>query len=289
MTKKRQFKELIENNRWLKKVPNTLTICNSLCGFGAVINTLHVYDKTGSAPEAVFAFSAWLILAAMIFDALDGFAARIFNAASMHGVQMDSLADMVTFGVAPAVVVAAIGHKYSADIPYHYNYVWIACGIYLGCAALRLATYNVHAILEHKSDGKFYGLPSPGGAAAICSLVLLFSLKPGELKQILPFLPIYTGFLGFLMVSNVRYVHIGKWIQASKRNKWRIIVIVLVLASLIWQPISQFWRKETADIWFPQFIVVAIINLYVLSGPVTAVLIKLKLLKDPTAILSRDN
>jgi len=286
MTKKRKFRELIENNRWLKKVPNTLTICNSLCGFGAIINTLHVYDGTNSAPEAVFAFSAWLILFAMVFDALDGFAARIFNAASMHGVQMDSLADMVTFGVTPAVMVAIMGHRYSAEIPYHYNLIWVASGIYLGCAALRLATYNVHAILEHKSDGKFYGLPSPGGAAAICSLVLLYSLKPGELKQIIPFLPIYTAFLGFLMVSKVRYAHIGKWIQASKRNKWRIIVIALVLGSLIWQPIAQLWRKETADIWFPQFIVVAIINLYVLSGPVITLLYKLKLLKDPTAVLS---
>jgi len=286
MTKKRKFKELIENNKWLKKVPNTLTIGNSLCGFGAIINTLHVYDGTNSAPEAVFAFSAWLILFAMVFDALDGFAARIFNAASMHGVQMDSLADMVTFGVTPAVMVAIMGHRYSAEIPYHYNFIWVASGIYLGCAALRLATYNVHAILEHKSDGKFYGLPSPGGAAAICSLVLLYSLKPGELKQIIPFLPIYTAFLGFLMVSKVRYAHIGKWIQASKRNKWRMIVIALVLGSLIWQPIAQLWRKETADIWFPQFIVVAIINLYVLSGPVTTLLYKLKLLKDPTAVLS---
>ena len=285
MTKKRKFKDLIEHNKWLKKVPNTLTICNSLCGFGAIINTLHVYNKTESAPEAVFAFSAWLILFAMIFDALDGFAARIFNAASMHGIQMDSLADMVTFGVSPAVIVAIMGHRYSAEIPYDYNYVWAAGGIYIGCAALRLATYNVHAILEHKSDGKFYGLPSPGGAAAICSLVLLYSLKPGELTQLLPFLPLYTAFLGFLMVSKVRYAHIGKWVQASKRNKWRFIVIAAVLVSLVWQPVAQFWRKETADIWFPQFLVVAIINIYVLSGPVSALLIKMRLMKDPTAIL----
>ena len=66
---------------------------------------------------------------------------------------------------------------------------------------------------------------------------------------------------------------------------WRFIVIAAVLVSLVWQPVAQFWRKETADIWFPQFLVVAIINIYVLSGPVSALLIKMRLMKDPTAIL----
>jgi CDP-diacylglycerol--serine O-phosphatidyltransferase len=275
MTRKEKFKRLIENNKWLKKVPNTLTICNSLCGFGAIIYTLHAYDET-SSPEVIFAFSAWLILAAMVFDALDGFAARIFNAASMHGIQMDSLADMVTFGLSPAVLVAIIAHRLSDKINYSYNLVWMLCAIYIGCAALRLATYNVHAILEHKSDGKFYGLPSPGAAAAVCSLIIFYSMRDGEILPLISFLPIYAAFLGFLMVSRVRYIHIGKWIQGAKRHRSRLILIIALIISLLWQPISTLlFRKETQEIWFPQFFTVAVINLYVLSGPFYTLYLKI--------------
>ncbi len=286
MTKKRKFKEMIENNRWLKKVPNTLTICNSLCGFGAIINTLHVYTSQG-APEAVLALSAWIILAAMIFDALDGFTARIFNAASMHGMQMDSLADMVTFGLSPAVVVAIMAHKLSDKISYDYSIVWILCGVYIGCAALRLATYNVHAMQEKKCDGKFYGLPSPGAAAAVCSIVIFYSNRDGEVTQLVPFLPIYAAFLGIMMVSKIQYTHIGKWIQGSKRHKWRFVLIIAVLLCLIWQPIQVLLlRKAMEDTWVPQLFLAGIINLYVISGPIYTLLLKLKLVKDPTAVLS---
>ena len=207
---KRNFKKLLEDNKWLKKVPNTLTICNSLCGFMAILYTLQVYESP-KLPEAVLATSAWIILFAMIFDALDGFAARIFNAASLHGLQMDSLADMVTFGVAPVVVVAVMAHSLREMSPYQYFVVCALCSLYIGCAALRLATYNVHAILEKKNGDKFSGLPSPGAAAGICSLVILYGTKEDEIRQIVSILPFYAATLGLLMVSNVQYGHAAKW------------------------------------------------------------------------------
>ena len=110
---KQRFRELIKTNRWLKCVPNSLTLCNSLCGFAAILYTLRAYERFYNSSNAlsVFATSAVLICCAMIFDAFDGFAARLFNAASMHGIQMDSLADMVTFGVAPATLVAIMTHS----------------------------------------------------------------------------------------------------------------------------------------------------------------------------------
>ena len=107
---KGKFKQFVERNRWLRFVPNSLTLGNSLCGFAAILYTLRAYEGR-DLDLGIFAVSAWVILCAMIFDALDGFAARIFNAASMHGVQKDSLADMVTFGVAPATLVAIFAHK----------------------------------------------------------------------------------------------------------------------------------------------------------------------------------
>jgi hypothetical protein len=99
-------------NRFLRSVPNALTLCNSICGFVAILYTLKAYEieQTGQTMN-VFYVSAIMIFSAMIFDAMDGFAARLLNAASVHGIQMDSLSDMVTFGVAPAVLVAVMTHS----------------------------------------------------------------------------------------------------------------------------------------------------------------------------------
>lgn len=254
--RKKKFKNLLENNRWLKKVPNFLTICNSLCGFAAILYTLHVYDSP-KMPEKVLAVSAWIILFAMFFDALDGFAARIFNAASMHGLQMDSLSDMVTFGVAPAIIVAVMAHSMRDMKSYQYFIVWAFCGVYLGCAALRLATYNVHAILEKKSGDKFSGLPTPGAASAICSLVILYATSKEEIKQIVTILPIYAAILGTLMVSNVQYIHAGRWILSIRRNKKRLFVLFIALGSMYY--------------FDPILIIAIIINAYVLSGPFIAI------------------
>jgi CDP-diacylglycerol--serine O-phosphatidyltransferase len=190
----------------------------------------------------------------MIFDALDGFAARLFNAASMHGMQMDSLADMVTFGVAPAVIVSVMAHRLKGMQGYYF--VWLLCAVYLGCAALRLATYNVHAILEKKSSDKFNGLPSPGAAAAICSLVISFNYFGSDYSFIVNFLPFYAGILGLLMVSKIKYQHMAKWIQSVRRNPKRLTAVIIFLALMVWHPI---------------FILTVAINAYVLSGPVSAV------------------
>ncbi|MFZ2653543.1 MAG: CDP-alcohol phosphatidyltransferase family protein [Victivallales bacterium] len=261
---RKNFKEMIANNKWLKIIPTSLTICNSLCGFAAILFTLHVYEGIRD-PESVLRMCAYIILAAMVFDALDGFAARIFNAASMHGMQMDSLADMVTFGVAPAVIVAVMAHHLREQLkPMDYYIVWGLCALYLGCAALRLATYNVYAIFPEKKKQKhegFSGLPSPGAAAGVCSLVIYYCMKEGELKQILAILPFYAGFLGLMMVSTVRYTHIGKWIQSVRRNRIRLVMLIIfVLALIIW--------KELAA--------VVLINYYILSGPVIEIYLRIK-------------
>lgn len=208
------------------------------------------------APK-ILAFSACIILAAMIFDALDGFAARLFNAASMHGMQMDSLADMVTFGVAPAVIVTVMAHRLRNLQGNAYNFVLLMSGIYLGCAALRLATYNVHAILEKKSSDKFQGLPSPGAAAAICSLVIFFSTAKAEHDFIVYYLPIYTGILGLLMVSKINYIHIGKWLMTCRRNNRRLVALFVYIILLFFKP---------------DLVAVISINAYVLLGPVSTII-----------------
>ncbi len=249
--------ENIKPNRWLKCVPNALTLCNSLCGFAAILYTLRAYEKYYNSNNAlsVFAISAILICCAMIFDAFDGFAARLFHASSMHGLQMDSLADMVTFGVAPASLVAIMAHSLRDwDLNRSQELlIYVLCSVYLGGAALRLATYNVHAILEKKSDEQFSGLPSPGAAAAIC-VVVVFAYKTNiGLKQLAVILPYYAAVLGLLMVSPIPYVHAAKWLMSMGRNRRRAILFVIMLVAI---GIFQIHALVT------------IIILYVLSGPV---------------------
>lgn len=252
---KRNFKSLIEDNKWLKGVPTTLTIFNSLCGFSAILYSLQVYVVSNDMIPRILTLSSFIILGAMVFDALDGFAARLFKAASLHGVQMDSLADMVTFGVAPAVMVSVMASKMNDLTNQGYYFVWIMSSVYLGCAALRLATYNVHAILEKKSSEKFSGLPSPGAAAAICSLIIFFNTYGVEYILVVRLLPLYAGVLGLLMVSKISYTHIGRWLLSVKRNNKRAAALLLVLALIYWDPV---------------FITTIGINAYVLLGPVAA-------------------
>lgn len=258
---KQRFRDLLQTRRWLKYVPNTLTLCNSLCGFAAILWTLRAYEKGMQQPEnalGVFAVSALVICFAMVFDALDGFAARLFNAASMHGLQMDSLSDMVTFGVAPATLVAIMTHslrdwelKTAQEIM-----VYSLCSIYLGCAALRLATYNVHAILERKSSEKFSGLPSPGAAAAICITVLYAQNCSWDLYRLAFWLPVYAAVLGLLMVSPLPYFHVGKWLISTRRNRKRLALLLTMLLL-----IAVFQVNALA----------LLISLYILSGPAVGI------------------
>ncbi len=230
---KGRFRQLITENRWLKMVPNMLTLCNSLCGFAAILYTLRAYENTNGNVR-IFAATAWIILFAMVFDALDGFAARIFNAASMHGIQMDSLADMVTFGLAPAVTLAIMTHTLRSELGRMEVAVYGLCAVYLGGAALRLATYNVHAILEKKSGDTFSGLPTPGGAAAICSIFLYAPSCEMQLEKYAWVLPVYAAVLGLLMVSPIRYMHFGKWLFSAGRNHRRMALLLAMLIFILY-------------------------------------------------------
>ncbi len=254
---KGRFRDLLKTNRWLKYVPNSLTLCNSLCGFLAILIALRAYEmETPQESITVFFIGTIIICCAMIFDSLDGFAARIFNAASMHGIQMDSLADMVTFGVAPATLVAVMTHTFRNHIGRPEEVlIYLLCSVYVGCAALRLATYNVHAILEKKSSDKFTGLPSPGAAAGICVAVAFAWDSNINLAKYAVVLPAYAACLGLLMVSPIPYTHVGKWIGSVRRNRKRMLLLLIIILAAI------FFRIPG---------IAAIVTLYIFTGPVFA-------------------
>ncbi len=252
--------------RWLKMIPNALTLCNSLCGFAAILYTLRVYEcPVGKNEISILAGSAVMILCAMIFDSLDGFAARLLDASSLHGVQMDSLSDMVTFGVAPATLVAVMTHRFwQAGRLENWEtlIIFVLCSVYLGGAALRLATYNVHAMLEKKSDETFTGLPSPGAAAAVCVLVISANVYGlDNLWKYAFWLPVYAAFLGILMISPIKYQHGGKWLFSAGKHPGRIIAIAVLIALLL---IALLSGRAVA-------LLAAAVTLYVVGGVVLAV------------------
>lgn len=235
---------------WYRHIPNALTLCNSLCGFAAILNTLRVYED-GANVAQVLEVSAWLIVGAMIFDMLDGWTARMLNAFSDHGMNMDSLADMVTFGVAPAVMIAVLAQTSALLLPY--RLVWVLCAIYLGCAAIRLATYNVKALNKESTKG-FDGLPSPGAAAALVTLILLFAdAQPETYIVLVKWLPIYAGIIGLLMVSSIPFMHFGRWLGSKRHNKIKILTLIVFFMFFSWN--SRLVAALAA-------------NIYVLSGPV---------------------
>lgn len=238
----KSFKTCIDKIMSLKWVPNFLTLCNSLCGFAAILYTLRVYEsQKGSA--SVYMTSAFVILFAMVFDALDGFVARKLNASSVYGVEMDSLSDMVTFGLAPATIVAIMTHTMRMNLPLQHGYfqeitVYCLCSVYIGGAALRLARYNIHALIPEEAEKNkntmsknyFSGIPSPGAAAAICSVVIYAKDTRIPDIYIVRYLPIYAAILGLLMVSNVPYIHAGRWLSTVLKSKKRMIILALIIA-----------------------------------------------------------
>ena len=180
----------------MKKIavlPNMMTLGNLVCGFAAVTQ----------AADANFELAAWLILFAMIFDALDGKLARMTNATSDFGAQLDSLADIVTFGVAPAFLVKMM----AAGFPPKTG--WIICALYVACTALRLAKFNVETGLDDASHKYFIGLPSPAAAGLVASAVILHAdLVKYQITIVPHLLPFVTLVLAALMVSRFKYIHL---------------------------------------------------------------------------------
>ena len=234
---KKKSELLSEKIHFLKHIPNFLTICNSLCGFAAILLLLPISKETTSADAIhLFVICSVMIFSAMIFDVFDGFAARLLNAVSLHGIQMDSLSDMVTFGVTPAVLVAAASRCFFHwDMTiYQHAYVYLLCSVYIGGAALRLATYNVNATLKTKSSDKFSGLPSPGGVAAICVAIFFLYANGGLTDKNLEYaawiLPAYSAIIGLLMNSSIPYIHAGKWLMSIRRNRKKLPLVVFMIA-----------------------------------------------------------
>jgi len=200
-------------------IPNLFTIMNMFCGFLSVINS----------SEGNFYYASALIILAGIFDAFDGLAARITKSASEFGVELDSLSDLISFGIAPAFLIYKIKLYSFMEIGV------LISAFYLVMAALRLARFNVQLVGFEKSH--FSGLPSPIGAMTVASFVLTF--YDSSIHQFVE----RTGFyfvlisiaIGFLMVSKVRYEAFPKLTREGFKQKpflFLFMFISLIVAAI---------------------------------------------------------
>ena len=145
-------------------LPGIFTIGNLACGFGAIILSggnadLSIIERTQRITEIV-----WLIILAGFFDILDGLVARFSKASSRFGVEIDSLADVISFGVAPAVIII------NFELISKPRWAWILAFVYLMAASFRLARFNMTATIEEKT--KFLGMPVPIAALTLVSFIL---------------------------------------------------------------------------------------------------------------------
>ncbi len=216
-------------------LPSLFTTGNLFCGFFSIISTIN----------GKFWDAAVLIIFAHLLDSLDGAVARLTNTTSQFGVEFDSLADMVSFGVAPAILV-----YFWALEPWG-TWGWLAAGLYVVCGALRLSRFNIQ--VESTEKTHFVGLPIPAAGEMIVAIVLIyhyFEVAAASHKPIILLLVIYG--LAALMVSNFRYFTM-KQLGLKKRHPFWILLSAILLITL--------------TIAEPQIMLFSTFVLYSLSGP----------------------
>jgi CDP-diacylglycerol---serine O-phosphatidyltransferase len=224
--------------RGIYLIPNLLTLAALFCGFFAIV----------AATKGWFDWAAYAIFSAMIFDGADGRVARWTNTQSDFGAEFDSLADMVSFGVAPALIMFEYALGNTAQLG---KVGWLAAFIYTAAAALRLARFNTQVGIADKRY--FQGLASPSAAAIVAGYVWVCH-KYLDTHPVLNVIAVFiTICAGVLMVSNIRY-HSFKGIDfRSKIPFVGMVAIVMVIAVVFSEP---------------PIVLFAIFLLYAISGPI---------------------
>jgi CDP-diacylglycerol--serine O-phosphatidyltransferase len=216
-------------------IPSLFTAGNLMCGFFSIIATF----------RGEFVNAALFIILANILDGIDGYAARLTKTVSRFGVEFDSLADVVSFGVAPAVLVYLW-----ALVPWQ-TWGWLAACTYVVCGALRLSRFNVQA--QGVSKSYFVGLPIPAAAQMITSTVILYYYLGGEgspSRHVTLLLVIYG--LAALMVSSIPYFSLKNNDIKKRHPVWMLVSGIILITLFIAERHLMFFT---------------VVLLYTLSGP----------------------
>ncbi|HCC68732.1 MAG TPA: CDP-diacylglycerol--serine O-phosphatidyltransferase [Nitrospiraceae bacterium] len=213
-------------------LPNILTLCGMFCGFYAII----------AAFKGDYIYAAWAILIANIFDGLDGWIARLTHSTTRFGIELDSLSDLVTFGIAPAVLI------YTWALYPFERVGWGAAFLFVICGALRLARFNVQmGSAERKA---FTGMPIPGAGSVIAAFVLFYIDTWGSLMGKNYFILTLTFVLAILMVSTLKY-HGTKEIDFRERKPFYLLVALVIIVALIFMhpPLMLFVLSMGYMLW----------------------------------------
>ncbi|MDR1084709.1 MAG: CDP-diacylglycerol--serine O-phosphatidyltransferase [Deltaproteobacteria bacterium] len=217
-----------ESRRAIYILPNLFTTLSLLFGFYSVVCSIHERFTT----------AAGAILLAAIMDALDGTVARMTNTTSRFGLEYDSLCDLVSFGMAPAVLVYMWALRHLLNPPYlvtpeekTISLGLMAAFVFLACGALRLARFNVFS--GFRDPGFFQGLPIPGGAGAIASTVLWHYRSAGHTVPPNIYLILaLTVVVAFLMVSNLDYFSLKNKIIVKNNHPFETLAVIVVILAV---------------------------------------------------------
>ena len=230
-------------------LPNLMTAGNLFCGFMAIVQCIQARlaettasgEYNGSTSHEHYKFAVWFIFGAAAFDALDGRLARMGGRESLFGAEFDSLADVISFGMAPALLMFyLILSPTTGSYEWFRNIGWFIGFVYLLCAAMRLARFNVitNPLLRPgtmESSKDFVGLPVPAAASTVAATVL-FLLKLAEsdrsLKSWALALPPLMLLVAFLMMSTVRYPS-GKKVDMQTQTRLRPFIGLLATIGVV--------------------------------------------------------
>jgi len=216
-------------------LPNLFTSASLFCGFYSIIASFKEY----------FLSSAIAILIAIVFDSLDGRVARLTNTTSKFGAEYDSLADVISFGMAPSLLV------YSWSLFIYGKWGWIVAFLFLLCGALRLARYNIQiGIIE---SSVFNGLPIPAAAAVVATTVIFFDYAGVEGKFYNFFIICFVVILSLLMVSSIKYYSFKDVKLLRAKTFCCFFTLIVLLIIIVAEPEIMFFILTLG---------------YALSGPV---------------------
>ncbi|MGY1838024.1 MULTISPECIES: CDP-diacylglycerol--serine O-phosphatidyltransferase [unclassified Modestobacter] len=204
---------------WL---PSLFTLANMACGFGAILVSF----------RGEYRLACLLIGLSVVFDIADGAVARLVGAVSPFGLQFDSLADLVSFGLAPSLVVFAL---FSDGRDQWDPLGWLACFFWVACAAIRLARFNT--TIDPTADKRYFtGLPSPGAAAVVLASVFAFADTMQGRDRLWVLLVLVVP--GLLMISNVRYRSFRSLVSPKSGKPYGLVIAtVLLVAGLAVVPV----------------------------------------------------
>jgi CDP-diacylglycerol--serine O-phosphatidyltransferase len=260
----------------LAVIPTLFTLGNLVSGFAAIWYAAKPMDERFGPGWSGLTMAGALVFLGLMLDAVDGAIARLTQSTSDLGTQLDSLADVVTFGAAPAFMTLMLVKPY-LTAEYGVNVlgpeadnvlgrvIWGAAAVYVSCAALRLARYNVE-VGGISDRGSFRGLPSPGAAGGVASLVILHQhllvakylpddVTPAFAKAAALGIPFIVLLCAFAMVSSLPYMHFANRFVHGPKSFAYVARIAIALALAIW------WFQETVALIF---------TAYLLSAPLAA-------------------